>query len=247
MRLKDKKAIITGAAQGIGRATALLFAREGADLTLCDLQEEPLAALAGEVRDLGRRCHLAVGSVVDRTFVQQMVADTQEVLGGLDILINNAGIIRDRIGHKMSEEEFDSVVAVNLKGAFNCLQACMLPLREHGSGAIVNVSSVSRYGAAGQLNYSATKGGVASMTGTAAKELGPKGVRVNCVAPGFIETEMLSTVPQDTLDLYRQFLVPLRRMGRAEEVASVMLFLASDDASFVNGQTINVDGGAYTN
>jgi 3-oxoacyl-[acyl-carrier protein] reductase len=247
MRLKDKKAIITGAAQGIGRAAALLFARQGADLTLCDVQEGPLLALAEEVRALGRQCHVAVGSVVERAFVRRMVAETQAVLGGLDILINNAGIIRDRIGHKMTEEEFDSVVAVNLKGAFNCLQACMAPLREQGSGAIVNVSSVSRYGAAGQLNYSATKGGVASMTGAAAKELGPKGVRVNCVAPGFIETEMLATVPQDKLELFKQFIVPLRRMGRAEEVAAVMLFLASDDASFVNGQTINVDGGAYTN
>lgn len=247
MRLQGKKAIITGAAQGIGRATALLFAREGADLTLCDLREEPLASLAEEVRALGRRCHVAVGSVVDRAFVQKMVADTIQALGGLDILINNAGIIRDRIGHKMTEDEFDSVVAVNLKGAFNCLQACMIPLREQGSGAIVNVSSVSRYGAAGQLNYSATKGGIASMTGAAAKELGAKGVRVNCVAPGFIETEMLATVPEEKLEMFRQFLVPLKRMGKAEEVASVMLFLASDDASFVNGQTINVDGGTYTN
>lgn len=246
MRLHDKLAIITGAAQGIGRATALLFAREGADLTLCDLQEEPLAALAEEVRALGRRCHLAVGSVVDRDFVRGMVAETQERLGGLDILINNAGIIRDRMGHKMSEEEFDSVVAVNLKGAFNCLQACLAPLRAQGSGAIVNVSSVSRYGAAGQLNYSATKGAVVSMTGAAARELGPKGVRVNCVAPGFIETDMLVSVPPEKLELFRRFLVPLGRLGRAEEVAAVMLFLASDDASFVNGQTINVDGGAYT-
>lgn len=246
MRLHDKVAIITGAAQGIGRATALLFAREGADLTLCDLQEEPLAALAEEVRALGRRCHLAVGSVVDRDFVRGMVAETQERLGGLDILINNAGIIRDRMGHKMSEEEFDSVVAVNLKGAFNCLQACLAPLRAQGSGAIVNVSSVSRYGAAGQLNYSATKGAVVSMTGAAARELGPKGVRVNCVAPGFIETDMLVSVPPEKLELFRRVLVPLGRLGRAEEVAAVMLFLASDDASFVNGQTINVDGGAYT-
>jgi len=247
MRLKDKKAIITGAAQGIGLATALLFAREGAHLTLCDLREEPLAPLAEEVRALGRKCHVAVGSVVDRAFVGQMVADTRDKLGGLDILINNAGIVRDRMGHKMSEEEFDAVVAVNLKGAFNCLQACMIPMRQQGSGAIVNLSSVNRYGAAGQINYSATKGGVASMTGSAAKELGPKGVRVNCVAPGFIETEMLATIPPEKLELFRQFLVPLGRLGSPDEVASVMLFLASDDASFVNGQTINVDGGAYTN
>ncbi len=246
MRLEDKKAIITGAAQGIGRATALLFAREGADLTLCDLKAEELQSLAEEVRALGRECHVAVGNVVDRAFVSRMVADTIDKLGGLDILINNAGIIRDRIGHKMSEDDFDAVVAVNLKGAFNCLQACMIPLREQGSGAIVNVSSVSRYGAAGQLNYSATKGGVASMTGAAAKELGPKGVRVNCVAPGFIETEMLATIPPEKLEMFRQFLVPMRRLGSTGEVASVMLFLASDDASFVNGQTINVDGGAYT-
>ncbi|MCB2227794.1 MAG: SDR family oxidoreductase [Desulfarculaceae bacterium] len=246
MRLKDKTALITGAAQGIGAATALRFASEGADLALCDLNSERLEEMAAQARGLGRRCLVFTGSVTDRPFVDDMVARTISELGGLDILINNAGIIRDRMGHKMSEDEFDSVVAVNLKGAFNCLQACMIPMRAQGSGTIVNVSSVSRYGAAGQLNYSATKGGVVSMTGTAAKELGPKGVRVNCVAPGFIETDMLSTVPQETLEMYRRFLVPLGRMGQAGEVASVMLFLASEDASFVNGQTINVDGGAYT-
>jgi len=245
MRLIDKVAIITGAAQGIGAATALRFAAEGADLALCDLNAGRLDAVAANVRGLGRRCLALVGSVSDRAFVQDLVARTRAELGGLDILINNAGIIRDAIGHRMSEEQWDQVIEVNLKGAFNCLQACMAPMREQGGGAIVNVSSVSRYGAAGQFNYAASKAGVVGLTRAAAKELGGRGVRVNCVAPGFVETEMLATVPQAKLEMFTNFAVPMGRLGQPEEIASVMLFLASDDASFVNGQTINVDGGAY--
>ncbi|MFH1058944.1 MAG: SDR family NAD(P)-dependent oxidoreductase [Pseudomonadota bacterium] len=246
MRLKDKVAIITGAAQGIGAATALRFAAEGADLALCDLNSARLEEVAAKVRGQGRRCLDLIGSVSDRGFVRGLVERTRAELGGLDILVNNAGIIRDTIGHKMTEEQWDQVIEVNLKGAFNCLQACMIPMRAQGGGAIVNLSSVSRYGAAGQLNYSASKAGVIGLTRAAAKELGGRGVRVNCVAPGFIETEMLATVPAAKLEMFKNFAVPMGRLGQPEEIASVILFLASDDASFVNGQTINVDGGAYT-
>ncbi|MCB2188961.1 MAG: 3-oxoacyl-ACP reductase FabG [Deltaproteobacteria bacterium] len=245
MRLKDKIAIITGAAQGIGAATALRFAAEGADLALCDLSAERLEEMAGQVRGLGRRCLTLVGSVADRAFVQELVSATQRELGGLDILVNNAGIIRDAIGHKMTEEQWDQVIEVNLKGTFNCLQACMIPLRQQGRGAIVNLASISRYGAVGQFNYSASKAGVVGLTRAAAKELGQKGVRVNCVAPGFVETEMLAGVPVAKLEMFKNFAVPLARLGQPAEIASVILFLASDDASFVNGQTINVDGGAF--
>lgn len=246
MRLKDKVAIITGAAQGIGAATALRFAAEGADLALCDLNPERLEEVAAQARALGRRCLALIGSVSNRAFVQDLVARTRDELGGLDILVNNAGIIRDAIGHKLTEAQWDQVIEVNLKGTFNCLQACMIPMREQGRGAIINLSSISRYGAAGQFNYSASKAGVVGLTRAAAKELGGRGVRVNCVAPGFIETEMLATVPEAKLEMFKQYAVPMGRLGRPEEIAGVILFLASDDASFVNGQTINVDGGAYT-
>ncbi|MBI5522180.1 MAG: SDR family oxidoreductase [Desulfarculus sp.] len=245
MRLKDKVAIITGAAQGIGAATALRFAAEGADLSLCDLHAGRLEEVAAKVRGLGRRCLALAGSVTDRAFVQDLVERTRSELGRLDILVNNAGIIRDAIGHKMTEEQWDQVIEVNLKGTFNCLQACMIPMRQQGSGAIVNLSSVSRFGAAGQFNYSATKAGVVGLTRAAAKELGGRGVRVNCVAPGFVETEMLATVPMATLEMFKNFAVPMGRLGQPGEIASVILFLASDDASFVNGQTITVDGGAF--
>jgi 3-oxoacyl-[acyl-carrier protein] reductase len=246
MRLQDRVAIVTGAGQGIGAATALRLAEEGAHLTLCDLNAPGLAQVGAQAQALGRRVLLQVGSVADRAFVQRMVEDTLVQLGGLDILVNNAGIVRDVIGHRMSEEQWDQVIDVNLKGVFNCLQACMIPMRQQGRGAIVNLSSVSRYGVAGQFNYSAAKGGVSSLTAAAAKELGRKGVRVNAVAPGSIDTEMLQTMPQAKRDMLQKVMIPLGRLGHPREVANVILFLVSDEASYVNGQTINVCGGTYT-
>jgi 3-oxoacyl-[acyl-carrier protein] reductase len=246
MRLQDRVAIVTGAAQGIGAATALRLAEEGAHLTLCDQNAARLREVGAQVDTLGRRVLLQVGSVADRAFVREMVRQTQEKLGGLDILVNNAGIVRDVIGHKMTEEQWDQVIDVNLKGVFNCLQACMVPMRSQGSGAIVNLSSVSRYGVAGQFNYAAAKGGVTSLTAAAAKELGRKGIRVNAVAPGSIDTEMLQTMPQAKRDMLQETLIPLGRLGQPREVANLILFLVSDEASYVNGQTINVCGGAYT-
>ncbi|MBI5523192.1 MAG: SDR family oxidoreductase [Desulfarculus sp.] len=246
MRLKDRVAIVTGAAQGIGAATALRLAEEGAHLCICDLNAQGLDQVAGQVREMGRRCLVKVGSVADRAFVDAMVQETMAQLGGLDILVNNAGIVRDAIGHHMTEEQWDQVIEINLKGVFNCLQACMVPMRQQGSGAIVNLSSVSRYGVAGQFNYAAAKGGVASLTAAAAKELGRKGVRVNAVAPGSIDTEMLMTMPQIKRDMLTQFMIPLGRLGQPREVANVIAFLVSDEASYISGQTINVCGGTYT-
>ncbi|MFH1033418.1 MAG: SDR family NAD(P)-dependent oxidoreductase [Pseudomonadota bacterium] len=246
MRLQDRVAIVTGAAQGIGAATALRLAEEGAQVTLCDSNATHLREVGAQVEALGRRMLLQVGSVADRDFVEEMVARTRRELGGLDILVNNAGIVRDAIGHKMTEEQWDQVIDVNLKGVFNCLQACMIPMRQQGRGAIVNLSSVSRYGVAGQFNYAAAKGGVSSLTAAAAKELGRKGVRVNAVAPGSIDTEMLMTMPQAKREMLQNLVIPLGRLGQPREVANVILFLVSDEASYVNGQTINVCGGAYT-
>ncbi|RJX34728.1 MAG: 3-oxoacyl-ACP reductase FabG [Desulfarculus sp.] len=245
MKLKDKVAIVTGAARGIGAAAARTLAAEGAAVAINDLDEAALRPLAAEIEKMGGRCLVVAGNVADRDFAARMVADTVEKLGGLDVLVNNAGITRDAMGHKMTPDQWDQVIAVNLTGVFNCLQAAMIPMRRQGSGAIINLSSTSRYGNPGQLNYAASKGGVVGLTRTAAKELGPKGVRVNCVSPGTIDTEMLKTVPQDMLKLFTQFMVPLRRLGRPEEVARLIVFLASDEASYITGQTINVDGGAH--
>jgi NAD(P)-dependent dehydrogenase (short-subunit alcohol dehydrogenase family) len=246
MRLLDRVAIVTGAAQGIGAATALRLAEEGAHLALCDLDGQGLEDVGAQIEALGRRALIRVGSVADRDFVGRLVRETQDQLGGLDILVNNAGIVRDVIGHNMTEEQWDQVIDVNLKGVFNCLQACMIPMREQGRGAIVNLSSVSRYGVVGQFNYAAAKGGVSSLTAAAAKELGRKGVRVNAVAPGSIDTEMLQTMPQAKREMLQQFMIPLGRLGQPREVANVILFLVSDEASYVNGQTLNVCGGTYT-
>lgn len=246
MRLKDRVAIVTGAAQGIGAATALRLAEDGAHVTICDLHAQGLAAVGEQIQALGRRALIMVGSVADRAFVDAMVRQTMAELDGLEILVNNAGIVRDAIGHHMTGEQWDQVIEVNLTGVFNCLQACMIPMRQQGRGAIVNLSSVSRYGVAGQFNYAAAKGGVSSLTAAAAKELGRKGVRVNAVAPGSIDTEMLQTMPQAKRDMLTQFMIPLGRLGQPREVANVIAFLVSDEASYISGQTINVCGGTYT-
>ena len=244
MRLENKVAIVTGAAQGIGAATAILFAEQGAKVALCDLNEEGLQKVAAKINDLGGQSLICKGNIAQRSFVDQMVQQTVDKLGGLDILVNNAGITRDAIGHKMTEEQWDQVIDVNLKGSFNCLQAAMIPMRAQGSGSIINLSSISRFGNPGQLNYAASKAGVVGLSRTAARELARKGVRVNCVAPGFINTEMLQAVPQEILDAMTQA-VPMGRLGTPKETAELIMFLASDESSFITGQTINIDGGTY--
>lgn len=244
MRLSGKVAIITGAARGIGAAAAYLFAENGAKVTLCDLDSAGLEKVAGEIKAKGGEALICEGNIADRAFVEQMVKDTVEKLGGLDILVNNAGITRDAMGHKMTEEQWDQVIDVNLKGSFNCLQACMIYMRGQGSGSIINLSSISRYGNPGQLNYAASKAGVVGLTRTAARELARKNVRVNCVAPGFINTEMLQAVPKEILEAMTG-VVPMGRLGTPKETAELIMFLASDESSFITGQTINIDGGTY--
>ncbi len=238
-RLKDKVAIITGAAKGIGFATAQRFAQEGAKVMIADIGLEALKAAALQIP--GSEAY--VMNVTDRASIQAAVDQIMQRHGRIDILINNAGITQDARLVKMTEAQFDTVIDVNLKGVFNCTQIVVPHMLELGSGAVVNASSVvGIYGNFGQTNYSATKFGVIGFTKTWARELGPKGIRVNAVCPGFIATEMVKAMPENILkDIERRSW--LGRLGTPEEMANVYLFLASDEASYVNGVAFEASGG----
>ena len=243
MRLEGKITIITGGAAGIGLATARKFAQEGAVVVVCDRKAE---AVQAAVQELAGQGHKALGytvDVTDRASIDAMVADVKAKAGRIDVLVNNAGITQDARLTRMTEEQFDAVINVNLKGVFHCTQAVADTMVEQESGVILTASSVvGLYGNFGQTNYAATKFGVIGFTKTWARELGPKGVRVNAVCPGFIETDILKTIPEKVLDSLRATSWQ-RRLGQPEEVANVYAFLASDEASFVNGTTIEVSGG----
>jgi NAD(P)-dependent dehydrogenase (short-subunit alcohol dehydrogenase family) len=244
MRIKDKIAIVTGSGRGIGEAIVTRFVKEGAKVVLCDVDENALKDVEGKLKEMGGECILAVGDVSDPVVVKNMVDETVKTFGDLDIMVNNAAITRDAILHKMSDEQWDQVMAVNLKGSFNCLKNAAVHMRQQGKGTIINISSTARYGNIGQLNYSASKGGVVAMTRTAAKELARKNVTCNCISPGTIWTDMMKTVPEKVLDQFRAG-VPLGRFGEPKEIANLCLFLASDEASYITGQTINCDGGSF--
>ena len=241
MRLKDRVAIITGGARGIGLATAQKFLQEGAKVVIADLEEDLVQQVATELGEgaLGIRVN-----VVERASVDALMEKVRAELGRIDILVNNAGVIRDAQLLKMEEKDFDFVVSVNLKGVFNCTQSVAPTMVEQGSGVILNASSVvGIYGNFGQTNYVATKAGVIGMTKTWARELGKKGIRVNAVAPGFIETRMTEGIPEKVMDTLNSR-VSLRRMGKPEEIANAYLWLASDESSYVTGHILSVDGGA---
>ena len=242
-RLSDKVCIITGAAQGIGLATALKFAREGAVVVVCDIKPAAVDAAVAQCLALGAR---AVGFVLNVTLREQvdaMVASVKQQFGRIDVLVNNAGITKDARLQKMTLEQFDAVIDVNLRGVFHCAQAVADTMTAQGAGVILNASSVvGIYGNFGQTNYAASKFGVIGFTKTWARELGPKGVRVNAVAPGFIETPILSTIPDKVIE-QMQAHVPLKRLGKPAEIANVYAFLASDEASYVNGAVLEVSGG----
>ncbi len=243
VRLSDKVAIVTGSAQGIGLATALRLASEGARVVVSDLGGARVQAAVAQVRAAGGQAMGCVVDVTDRAAIDAMVAEVKAAWGRIDVLINNAGITKDARLAKMTSAQFDAVIAVNLKGVFECTQAVAELMVTQGSGSIVNASSVvGLYGNFGQTNYAATKAGVIGFTKTWARELGPKGVRVNAVCPGFIRTPILDTVP-DAVKQKMVDKVPLGRLGNPEEIASVYAFLASDDASYLNGAVIEVSGG----
>ena len=242
-RLKHKICIVTGAAQGIGRATAVKFASEGATVIVCDLNKDSIHDVVLACEEAGGTAEGHKLNVTDREQVDAVVAQVLKKHGHIDVLVNNAGITKDARLVNMTPEQFDSVIDVNLRGVFHCAQAVVDTMVERRSGVILNASSVvGIYGNFGQTNYAASKFGVIGFTKTWSRELGPKGVRVNAVAPGFIETPILASMPDKVIDMMREQ-VPLKRLGRPEEIANVYAFLASDEASYVNGAVLEVAGG----
>lgn len=238
--LDNKVAVITGGAQGIGRATCERFVRDGASVVIADVADEAGAELAEALGDKAVFVHTDVTDAGSAAAAMQAAVDH---FGGLDVVVNNAGITRDATLKKMTGDQFDAVINVNLKGVYLCTQAAVSHLEARGGGAILNAASVVAHnGNFGQTNYVATKAGVIGMTKTWARELGRKGIRVNAVAPGFIATEMVLTVPEKVLDGLRGK-TPLGTLGQPGDIAAAYAFLASDDAAFITGTCLNVDGG----
>ncbi|MEV2286051.1 3-oxoacyl-[acyl-carrier-protein] reductase [Paenibacillus larvae] len=244
--LTGKVALVTGASRGIGRAIALCLAEAGADVAVNYAGNEQAAAeVVQQIEAMGRKAAMMRADVSKAQEADQLVKDTLEQLGKLDILVNNAGITRDNLIMRMKEEEFDTVIATNLKGVFNCVKAATRPMMKQRSGRIINISSVvGVLGNPGQANYVAAKAGVIGLTKAAARELASRGITVNAVAPGFIETDMTDQLPKDVKAKMLED-IPLAKLGQPEDVAKTVLFLASADSSYMTGQTLHVDGGMY--
>lgn len=243
MRLAKRVAIITGGTRGLGRAAALRFCQEGARVIVAGYDPNRGEETAAWLREQGHTAQFLQVDVADSQSVQAMVDSTLERWERVDILVNNAGVTQDSSLMKMSEEQFDRVISVNLRGAFSCTKAVAPAMVAQRYGRIINTASVvALYGNFGQSNYAAAKAGLIGMTKTWAKELGAKGITVNAVAPGFIRTDMLSNVPERVLEMVAER-VPIRRLGEADDVAGAYLFLASDEARYVNGAVLSVDGG----
>lgn len=241
--LEGKVAIVTGGSSGLGKATVLKFAAEGAIIINWDLNEERGKALLDELKKMGTSAEFYRVNTADIATIQPAVSDIITKYGKIDILINNAGITRDATLLKMSTDQWQQVIDVNLTGVFNATKVVAPYMVEKGYGKIISISSVvGLYGNFGQTNYAAAKAGVIAMTQTWAKELGRKGVTANAVAPGFIHTEILRAMPEDVLNKMKAK-VPLQRLGKPEDIANVNLFLASDQSDYINGATISVDGG----
>ena len=246
--LEGKTAIVTGAARGIGQAIALKFAQEGANIAFTDLvlNEEMAAgmeATRNEIEAVGVKCLAYAGNAADFTETEEVVKKIKEDFGTIDILVNNAGITKDGLILRMSEQQWDAVINVNLKSAFNFIHACIPVMMRQRSGSIINMASVvGVHGNAAQANYAASKAGLIALAKSIGQEMGPKGIRANAIAPGFIETAMTAALPEEIRQEWAKK-IPLRRAGQVEDIANTALYLASDLSSYVNGQVIQVDGG----
>ncbi len=238
-------ALVTGAAQGIGKAVALLLARNGADIVVSDINLEKAEETAKEVQVLGRKALAIKVDVAKSNDVDKMVQAILAQFGHIDILINNAGIARDKLILRMTEEDWDVVLNINLKGTFNCTKAVVRHMSKQKSGKIVNIASVvGEMGNAGQGNYAASKAGVIGFTKTIAREFAQRGINVNAIAPGYIETPMTDALPDKVKEDLKR-LIPMDRLGKPEDVAEAVLFLVSESANYITGQVLNVNGGIY--
>ncbi len=245
MRLKGKVALVTGAAQGIGKAVALLLARNGADVIVSDINLEKAEEAAKEIESIGSRAMAVKMDVANLTDVEQRVGTILEKFGKIDILVNNAGITRDKLILRMTEEDWDLVLNVNLKGTFNCTKAVIRHMAKQRSGKIVSIASVvGEMGNAGQVNYSASKAGVIGLTKTLAREFAQRGINVNAIAPGYIETPMTEVLAEKVKEELKH-LIPMERLGKPEDVAEAVLFLVSEESNYITGHILNVNGGIY--
>jgi 3-oxoacyl-[acyl-carrier protein] reductase/2-hydroxycyclohexanecarboxyl-CoA dehydrogenase len=241
-RLTNKTALVTGAGRGIGRGIAVTLAAEGADLLICDVAGDLLRETADLVTSYGRRCEQLVVDLSQTDDAEGIVGTAIEMLGRLDVLVNNAGINRDAMLHNMTNEQWDLVLAVDLRAVFLTTRAAARHMRERGSGRIINISSGAWLGNMGQANYAAAKAGVVGLTLTAARELARKGVTANAICPGFIDTAMTRGIPEHVReDVLRR--IPMGRPGQPEDVGHLVAFLASDAAGYITGEVINVSGG----
>lgn len=242
MRLSGKTAIVTGAGRGLGKGIAQKLADEGAKVIVADMSAETASATADEIRASGGTAKPFAVNIAKQDEVKAMMDFTLAEFGALDIMVNNAGINRDAMLHKMTVDQWDQVIAVNLTGTFYCVQCAAQIMRDNGRGAIINISSASWLGNIGQANYAASKAGVVGLTKTASRELARKGVTCNAICPGFIDTDMTRGVPEKVWDTMISK-IPMGRAGSPQDVANMVAFLASDEAAYITGEVINVGGG----